>query len=121
MIVDGAESVGDITSQRLGRGTPQEPMPQWRRLVIHDASSGNDVSLEAFEVPSGGLSHAGRLFIFATTDHDHIDVSGTERRHAEFGINECKPSSARVRSVHWLAPAPCTIDGPIFAETRPDA
>jgi hypothetical protein len=47
---------------------------QWRRLVIPG------VSLEAFEVPSGGFSHAGRLFVFATTDHEHIDVPGTDGR-----------------------------------------
>jgi hypothetical protein len=35
----------------------------WRRLVIPG------VSLGYFEVPSGGFSHAGRLFVFATTDH----------------------------------------------------
>jgi hypothetical protein len=45
---------------------------QWRRLVIPGISS------EAFEVPSGGFSHAGRLFVFATTDHEHIDVPGTD-------------------------------------------
>ena len=35
---------------------------QWRRLVIPG------VSLENFEVPTGGFSHAGRLFVFAMTD-----------------------------------------------------
>ena len=45
---------------------------QWRRLVIPG------ISLEAFEVPSGGFSHMGRLFVFATTDHEHIDVPGTD-------------------------------------------
>jgi len=45
---------------------------QWRRLVIPG------ISLEGFEVPSGGFSHAGRLFVFATTDHEHIDVPRTD-------------------------------------------
>jgi hypothetical protein len=34
---------------------------QWRRLVIPGFSLGN------FEVPTGGFSHAGRIFVFATT------------------------------------------------------
>jgi hypothetical protein len=34
---------------------------QWRRLVIPG------ISLENFEVPTGGFSHAGRIFVFATT------------------------------------------------------
>ena len=34
---------------------------QWRRLVIPGISLGN------FEVPTGGFSHAGRIFVFATT------------------------------------------------------
>src|SRR5262245_18362821 len=34
---------------------------QWRRLVIPGVPLGN------FEVPSGGFSHSGRLFVFATT------------------------------------------------------
>jgi hypothetical protein len=34
---------------------------QWRRLVIPG------ISLEVLEVPTGGFSHAGRLFVFATT------------------------------------------------------
>jgi len=34
---------------------------QWRRLVIPGIPLGN------YEVPSGGFSHAGRLYVFATT------------------------------------------------------
>jgi Domain of unknown function (DUF4185) len=45
---------------------------QWRRLVIPG------VSLDIFEVPTGSFSHAGRLFIFATTDNFGIIDDGQQ-------------------------------------------
>ena len=52
----------------------------------HDTDDGDPVpkpysiagiSQDAFEVPSGGFSHAGKLFVFATTDH-YTDVPITQ-------------------------------------------
>ena len=65
----GAEEDGDP----IAYTTDEHPEPdglhlqfimgdnQWRRLSIPGIALGN------FEVPSGGFSHAGRLFVFATT------------------------------------------------------
>lgn len=46
---------------------------QWRRLVIPG------ISLDKYEVPTGGFSHAGRIFVFATTGLlEHGDVAFME-------------------------------------------
>jgi hypothetical protein len=79
---DTQTSAGDSDGDAIAFTTDVDPEPaglhlqfimgdrQWRRLVIPG------VSLENFEVPSGGFSHAGRLFIFATTDALQLEGSG---------------------------------------------
>jgi hypothetical protein len=64
---------GDQDGDAIAYTTDDQPEPeglhlrfimgdnQWRRLVIPGISLGN------FEVPTGGFSHAGRIFVFATT------------------------------------------------------
>ena len=64
---------GDQDGDAIAFATDDDPEPdglhlqfimgdnQWRRLVIPGISLGN------FEVPTGGFSHAGRIFVFATT------------------------------------------------------
>jgi Domain of unknown function (DUF4185) len=64
---------GDQDGDAIAYTTDDQPEPeglhlqfimgdnQWRRLVIPGISLGN------FEVPTGGFSHAGRIYVFATT------------------------------------------------------
>ena len=70
---DTHTDAGDQDGDAIAFATDDQPEPeglhlqfimgdnQWRRLVIPGISLGN------FEVPTGGFSHAGRLFVFATT------------------------------------------------------
>lgn len=70
---------GDSTGDAIAYTTDDQPAPeglhlqfimgndQWRRLIIPG------ISLEAFETPTGGFSYGGRIYIFATTDHQVID------------------------------------------------
>ncbi len=64
---------GDQDGDAIAYTTDDQPEPeglhlqfimgdnQWRRLVIPGISLGN------YEVPTGGFSHAGRIYVFATT------------------------------------------------------
>jgi hypothetical protein len=70
---DTHTDAGDQDGDAIAFATDDQPEPeglhlqfimgdnQWRRLVIPG------ISLGTFEVPTGGFSHAGRLFVFATT------------------------------------------------------
>jgi hypothetical protein len=72
---------GDSTGDAIAYTTDDQPEPeglhlqfimgdeQWRRLIIPG------VSLEAFEVPSGGFSYGGRIYVFATTGYLKFDNS----------------------------------------------
>jgi hypothetical protein len=70
---DTNTSAGDPFGDSIAYTTDDTPEPQglhlqfimgdnqWRRLVIPG------ISLGKYEVPTGGFSHAGRIFVFATT------------------------------------------------------
>jgi hypothetical protein len=70
---DTHTGAGDQDGDAIAFTTDNDPEPeglhlqfmmgdnQWRRLVIPGISLGN------FETPTGGFSHSGRLFVFATT------------------------------------------------------
>ena len=70
---DTHTNAGDQDGDAIAYTTDDQPEPeglhlqfimgdnQWRRLVIPGISLGN------FEVPTGGFSHAGRIYVFATT------------------------------------------------------
>jgi hypothetical protein len=98
---DTHTDVGEENGDAIAFATDDQPEPeglhlqfimgdnQWRRLVIPG------ISLAALEVPTGGFSHAGRLFIFATTGVLNIgDVSfmensvlaGAEDAHNNFDL-----------------------------------
>ncbi len=76
---DTTTKEGDSTGDAIAYTTDDQPAPeglhlqfimgdeQWRRLIIPG------VSLEAFEVPSGGFSYAGRIYVFATTNYRKIN------------------------------------------------
>jgi hypothetical protein len=76
---DTTTKEGDSTGDAIAYTTDDQPAPeglhlqfimgdeQWRRLIIPG------VSLEAFEVPSGGFSCDGRIYVFATTNYRKIN------------------------------------------------
>jgi hypothetical protein len=78
---DTTTNDGDSTGDAIAYTTDDQPEPeglhlgfimgdeQWRRLIIPR------VSLEAFEVPSGGFSYGGRIYVFATTNYMKVGNS----------------------------------------------
>jgi hypothetical protein len=136
---------GDPTGDAIAYTTDLDPEPQngpqglhlqfmmgddgWRRLVIHDTSSGNNLSLEAFEVPSGGFSHAGRLFVFATTDHDSIDgrdvmlssvlASGIDA-HQDFSLEYFVEQKGTYDLARFINISPFKIANQTFLGALPD-
>jgi hypothetical protein len=78
---DTTTGEGDSTGDAIAYTIDDQPEPeglhlqfimgdeQWRRLIIPG------ISLEAFETPTGGFSYGGRIYVFATTDHQTINNS----------------------------------------------
>jgi hypothetical protein len=92
------------------------------------------VSLEAFEVPSGGFSHAGKLFVFATTDHQHIDVPGTDGEdfmlssvlasgtaaHQDFSLEYFVEKKGMYNFARFINISPVKVTNQTFSGALPD-